>query len=124
METNLHHVMHYRRWYKSNAEKMFRNMSGLVLPLNVGVHNDLHATVPPPPKPSRGMIERITNFAHDQYAGDVFEAFDNIVRFVGDVANSSWSSEVADEAFRLHENLALQGRYVELGKGAMDGTRA
>ncbi len=112
---NRHHVMHYARWYQTPTERLFRNIEGLVLPLYVPEHNELHANVPPPLKPTRPLMEQVTEYAHELY-DDPYEQFNKLVHFIGDIANSSWSCERADEAFRLHENLIAQAGYIELGR--------
>lgn len=115
-DVNNHHVFFEKRWYKSQVEHRFRNLGGLVLPMHVPPHNDLHANIPPPPKPSKQLMERVINFSHDMYGSDAYDEFTQITHFIGDVANSSWSPERADEAFRIHENLVAQSTYIELGR--------
>lgn len=53
---NNHHVFWQRRWYKTPLEKVLRSHRGLVIPLFEPVHNELHAQLLPPPKPSSRMI--------------------------------------------------------------------
>ena len=113
---NRHHTIFEKRWYRTHQEQVFRNLSGLVLPLHIQAHEELHAQVAPPPKPSRPFMEQIAEFAHDVYEQDDYEAFYRIAHFIGDVANSSWSPERADEAFRIHENFMQQSQFIEAGR--------
>ena len=56
MEVNRHHLFHARAWYKTPLEKALRQHDGLVVPMYVGVHKELHANVQPPPKPNQRLI--------------------------------------------------------------------
>lgn len=114
-DVNNHHVFFEKRWYKSQAEHRFRNLGGLVLPMHIPVHDELHANVPPPPKPTPAFREQITEYAHGDYHDGQLEAFFNIAHFIGDVANTSWSTERAQEAYTLHENLMAQAEFIVKG---------
>lgn len=115
-QTSLHHCFWENNSYRPGAEQRFRNMSGFVLRLTNEVHQDLHAETFPPPKPSKQLREQIQDYSCMLYESNVYDEFYKLVHFIGDVANSSWSPERADEAFRIHENLISQSAYVELGK--------
>jgi len=53
---NDHHVLWCRRWYKTPLEKAIRGHTGLVVPMYVGTHRELHANLAPPPKPNSRII--------------------------------------------------------------------
>lgn len=114
--TSLHHVFWEARNYRPGEEQRFRNMSGLVLRMTNETHNNLHAETFPPLKPSKGLREQIAEFSCGTYESDEYAQFYRIAHFIGDVANSSWSSERADEAFHIHENLMEQAPFIEQGR--------
>lgn len=109
---NNHHTFWPNRIYEHGEEQRFRNIGGFVLPTLVTNHNELHATMYPPPKPSKQLREQIAEFRCSLYEPNVYDEFERLVQFIGDVANSAWSAERADEAFRIHENLVEQSKYI------------
>lgn len=115
-EFNNHHCFFNAKWYRPGEEQRFRNMGGLVLPMLKSAHDDLHANIQPPPKPSKQLREQIAEFTCGTYEADEYAQFYRIAHFIGDVANSSWSPERADEAFHIHENLMEQSEYIEIGR--------
>jgi hypothetical protein len=118
--TSLHHVFWEAKLYQTSREQLFRNLGGLVLPLQNTYHNKtdnaLHANVEPPPKPSEGLMKKVIEFNHSEYRFTDYDEFYRIAHFIGDIANSSHSPRVADEAFAIHENLMQQSEYIELGR--------
>lgn len=70
METNRHHVFFQRRKYKTGAERRLRNNPAFVIPMDVGIHQDLHANVVTPPKPDASLIHGIlNNLENNQHRG-------------------------------------------------------
>ncbi len=114
-QVSRHHLIHYNRWYKTPHEKIYRSLGGLVLPMSRTVHNHLHANVPPPPKPSREFMLNIIGYTSYIEEQQPYPRFLEIVKFIGDVANTSWSEERVDEASRLYENLTQQNEYLKQG---------
>ena len=53
---NCHHLFWQRANFKTPLEKQLRNHRLLKTPLYVDVHKDLHADLPPPPKPNAELI--------------------------------------------------------------------
>lgn len=111
-----HHVIYYKRWYKTTHEKFYRNMSGLVLPMYNPVHKDLHANVPPPLKTTTEFMLNIIDYAlTDIEEKEPYPRFLEIVKYIGDVANTSWNEQRVDEATRLYNNLEQQNDYLKQG---------
>lgn len=118
---NNHHLFYNDKWYAPGEEQRFRNLPGLVVPMHIPVHNDLHATLEPPLKPSKRLREQIAEYAHGLYEPDPYEASEQIIRFIGDIANSAWSPERADEAYRIHDQLDRQQVFLTLGRATLQG---
>lgn len=51
-----HHVYSERRWYKTPLEKYVRNHFGMLVPMYLQPHRELHANTPPPPKPNQRLL--------------------------------------------------------------------
>lgn len=57
---NLHHFFYQRRVYRQAHERMFKNHVGLVAPVPIQPHRDLHAHMfYGPPKPTRGQMSAV-----------------------------------------------------------------
>ena len=52
MEPNRHHSFFNRAWYRTPILRRLRSHPLMVTEMCVDVHKDLHANIPPPPKPS------------------------------------------------------------------------
>lgn len=67
---NYHHVWHgeRKRDYWTKEERFFKNHFGFVFPMIIEPHNDLHARVAPPPKPTRYEREGCLEFVADRHA--------------------------------------------------------
>lgn len=110
-----HHAFFCRNKYKTPQEKQFRQLGGLVLPILITVHRELHSNIPPPPKPSPDLMRLITEYADNDYH-DTYEAFSEIAWYIGDLANSATSQQLAEEAFAIHQNLIDQSAYIAEGR--------
>jgi hypothetical protein len=56
-ETSCHHLAWQRRDYRTPLEKQYRNHRGMLIPdVPNPEHRDLHANIPPPPKPNRELM--------------------------------------------------------------------
>ena len=83
MDTNKHHIWFERRRYRSPLDKQFRQYGGFVVPTLVEVHNELHAQVRPPLKPSpdlmRAVLSHLGEFDgdHEKILYDTVEFFDS-----------------------------------------------
>lgn len=83
---NSHHVFFQRNRYKSALDKQFRSLGGLVLPLLIPVHRELHAHVSAPPKPDPELMRETIQFAKG-IEGDYYDRFLQLAEFLG--ANAS-----------------------------------
>jgi len=107
---NQHHVLWNRTAYKQSHEKALRTHRGLVVPMDIGVHKDLHARVPIPPKPDHRLV-----------CGSL-EMLDDLPRDVlnnppGTVdAYAEWlMAQKRGLATRLGKNLLRQAVFIERG---------
>lgn len=62
---NRHHVYSERRWYRTPLERYVRSHFGMLVPMYVQVHKELHANVPPPPKPNQRLLLMTAKFLDD-----------------------------------------------------------
>ena len=53
---NYHHLLWTRASYKTPLEKQIRNHKLLKTPIYQDAHKELHAEIPPPPKPNAELI--------------------------------------------------------------------
>jgi hypothetical protein len=113
-EVNRHHVWNERRQYSSNHEKRFRNMAGFVLPMVITWHQDLHANVKPPKKPSRNLMEQIMDF-NESLDGSHYARFSQVTRFILKLAETSQNIGIADQAQKIGTNLLLQEAFIDKG---------
>jgi len=51
-ELNVHHTFYNRAWYRTPILRILRQHPLVITTMDVGVHKELHANVPPPPRPS------------------------------------------------------------------------
>ncbi len=67
---NYHHVWfgERKRDYHTKEEKDFRNSIGFVFPMIIAHHNELHAQVSPPPKPTKAERIECLQFVKDRDA--------------------------------------------------------
>jgi hypothetical protein len=114
-EVNLHHVAHNRAWYKSKVETRYRNMGGFILPMEVSWHDELHASVKPPLKPKRPLMDMAIEYGSFMDSENVYTRFNEFVSFFIDVSNNATRPNVADQALRIGNNLQLQQAFVEKG---------
>lgn len=55
METSVHHTFWNRAWYRTPVLRALRNHTLVKTALYVPAHRELHAQLPPPPKPNPEM---------------------------------------------------------------------
>lgn len=49
-----HHLFWPRTDYKTRTEKLFRRQ--FIIPINIGIHREIHANIEPPTKPCRNVM--------------------------------------------------------------------
>ena len=50
MEVNRHHILHYNEYWRANKDNnKLRSKQGLIAPIEVAVHRELHRECPAPP---------------------------------------------------------------------------
>lgn len=90
-------------------------MSGLVLPMVVTWHRDLHAHVKPPQKPSRALMDKITEYNESlEFSGD-YARFSQITKFILRLAETTPNIGMADQAQKIGTNLLLQEAFIDKG---------
>lgn len=100
--TNRHHFLWERRDYVSKPYVVLR--ATLSETVNVYLHNDLHANLAPPPKPSRSLVYNILNHLEEhQYS----QPFDNVFSTVDYLTKVG-----SHETIPLAEHLIAQLGYV------------
>jgi len=62
---NMHHALWTLASYKTSLEKALRNHTGLIVPLGLQEHRELHAHIDPPPKPDKRLILSSLEFLDD-----------------------------------------------------------
>lgn len=118
---NKHHVVWQKANYTSKAERAYRGLDGLILPLAIDSHNDLHANVLPPRKPSAALMSLAVEFNEAIDIGNDYEIFDDMIGFFQEEAETSTSPERASEAYKVASNFILQRSFVEAGAVRVKG---
>lgn len=99
---NNHHVWFTRREYKTPIERKVRNMGAFIIRVNAVDHQELHANVPPPPKPAPEHLHDLYQFMQEH--DHSHEQLDGI----------GWSIAWANDRrlFDLEESLTEQLNYL------------
>ena len=63
-----HHIWWEKSSYRKRHERAFRNHVGLVLPVDIPVHQFLHHVIEPPEKPTREEMDECLRFINDRDA--------------------------------------------------------
>ena len=100
--------------YQDGYSKAFRNLSGLVLPMLVTVHNELHAETFQPIKPCKLLMVDIIQYGN-QLDLPVYDRFQAIVGRFEHLAEHSTHLRMSDEAGRIAANLRIQDEYISQG---------
>lgn len=114
---NRHHVSWANRNYKTQTEKRYRNMAGMVLPLLVTEHRELHAHIKPPPKPSHALMQHAIAFnsAIDMRT-DVYGQFEQMIEFFADIGDMSQRVSESKTSRAIAANFVLQEAFVSKGQ--------
>lgn len=109
-EVNRHHAFFTRCWYKTPQERALRSHKGLIVPMWVPIHKDLHAEVQAPPKPNARVLAQSLH-----YLDSLPEVVTNDpVRCIGELAEYLYT-RTDKLAERIGENLAKQLVYIQEG---------
>ena len=87
-------------------------MSGMVIPMLIPDHNDLHAHIRPPRKPTLNLLRHAISF-NEATGGTEFEQFEQMIEFFADVADTSRSPQEARDAQSIASNFMSQHRFIE-----------
>lgn len=107
---NNHHVLHERGWYNTPQRRLLRNHQGLVVPMEVGIHKELHANIEPPVKPTARVVDASLCYLDslpDRVLNNPLRAVEALSEFL-----YSRTDRVAE---RIGENLAKQLIYLQDG---------
>lgn len=97
-----HHVFWRRKEYRSPIETRVRNLGAFVVTVNVIDHRELHANVPPPPKPDCEQLHDLYQFMQDRaYQLEGLEGLEWAI---------IWSND--RRLYDLEENLDSQYHYL------------
>jgi hypothetical protein len=90
-----------RRDYKTPIERAFRNHHGLVVPVSLEAHAELHANLYPPPKPHRELMLGILNNLEEYNLSNPLDGIEATIDYL--------------ETGRIRKHLILQIGYLTLG---------
>ena len=110
---NRHHVLWERDWYRGKEARRLREHKGLIVPMDVGIHRELHAEIAPPPKMSGKLI--VQSLFYLDTLSDV--VLNDPLRTVGELADFMYN-----RADRLGERVGqhLMRQLVYLQDGICD----
>lgn len=120
-EVNFHHAIWERKNYTSKREKLFRSLSGLVLPIMITWHDDLHANLRPPKKVGRILMDAAIDFNEGIDVPDVYDQFEVMTGFFVETAETSPNIGMAEDAHKLAANLILQKPFIDRGRVFQSG---
>lgn len=105
---NRHHAIFQRRDYLTPLEKAFRQHDGLVVPMYLNAHSELHARVVVPPKLPKIAMENAIYFL------DTLDCLENPLATITALTDHLADQESGD-CTRLAKNLIRQMVYIEGG---------
>lgn len=117
-EVNLHHCMWTRNEYLERPEKIYRSLSGLILPMVISSHNELHANVRPPIKPRLDLMNEAIDFNRRMLdpSESPYHNFNQMISFFRDVAEGSPDAYKAEQAWKIAGNLTTQEKFITQGR--------
>lgn len=110
-KTNLHHVIFERRNYRDALGKMYRNMGGMVLRMEIEVHKDLHFFVPPPVRPSRDLMYLMVGNHMD--TEEPLERLEGHIEYLEGLVEDD--AHYSNEASKLVKNFSDQMMFLSSG---------
>lgn len=102
----------------------FREMGGFIIRMAVVVHNDLHANVEPPIKPSERLMKAMVR--HNKLLepmASAYEKFQDMTMYLGYLSSFAQSQQIREESALLHENFLEQAVFINQGRVEYNGTR-
>lgn len=112
IKINRHHLFFERNSYKSVLQLAFRDTVGLVIPVPVHAHQELHAVLKPPLMPSAAMmagcIKRLSEVDPALASGDPFYGLYAAAEFLINYAELVPDAALATRAQRISRHLELQ----------------
>lgn len=112
---NRHHTMFESNRYRDSYSRAYRCLSGLVLPMLIEVHNDLHANVMPPIKPGRLLMVDIIQTANRLPNMTTYDQFQALSERFYQLSVGSTHTGIKLESGRIYENLMEQNEYITKG---------
>lgn len=91
-------------------------MGGAVLLISRNAHTELHAQLPPPPKPNYYLMADIYHHARSQSYETQYDVFGQIAEYVGWVAANNRNPQHQEDASLLHAHLLDQAVFIEQGR--------
>lgn len=107
---NSHHSHWNRAWYTTSLEKTLRSHEGLIVPLYLDTHRELHANIDAPPKPNTQTILGALAMLDDlpqNIISNPPECIATLAEYYGSLRQNT--------ATRLAKNLNRQLGYIEKG---------
>lgn len=105
-----HHVLWTRReQQKTRMNRLLRNHPGLIIPLPVHIHRDLHAEIPPPIVPSPPLAESMLSAINRQPFNEMFSA---VIKHLAEVveADGRWSEQASQLGFNFLDQAEIMGQ--------------
>lgn len=112
---NRHHVMFESNRYTDSFGRAYRNLSGLVLPMLVEVHNELHAEVLPPIKPCKLLMVDIIQTGGRLPQMTTYERFQALSERFYHLSTTSMHTAMNYQAGRIYDNLLEQDKFISQG---------
>ena len=104
-----HHVLFNRRDHERSGrmQRALRRHPGLIIPLPVLVHRELHREVPPVQVPSKDLAGVLIG----ELDSNPSTGFKAVVDRLGELAAKD--GRMSEEAFRISNNLIVQANFIE-----------
>jgi len=109
-----HHVLWTRReQQKTRMNRLLRNHPGLIIPLPVSVHRDLHAEIPPPIVPPPPLAESILTAINGQPFNNMFSV---AIRHLAELteAGGRWSEPASQLGFNFLDQAEIMSSVYRL----------
>lgn len=112
-EIDRHHLLYPKSEYHTPTEKHFRQLGGFVIRMDRHYHNTLHASLEPPIKPSKGLMDTMIDLVPERVTEPYIQLYENI-EILANFANERYKFSL--EAYQLYSHLVKQARFIEQGR--------